>query len=140
MSKFYISACILLILSATNTTKAQNNFDQHIGGSVNEFGLTSYGYPFSGDYALYGHFLPEIKQFLSSSIDVTIQPNPFKVGFTVQCEEARIQRMHLLDLYGRTLITSVEPFISAPEIPSGSYYVLIETSKGNVAKTIIKAK
>tara|TARA_B100000767_G_C19717643_1_gene515680 strand:- start:716 stop:1132 length:417 start_codon:yes stop_codon:yes gene_type:complete len=138
MSKFYISACILLILSAT--TKAQNNFDQHIGGSINEFGLTSYGYPFSGDYALYGHFLPEIKQFLSSSIDVTIQPNPFTVGFTVQCEEARIQRLYLLDLYGRTLITSMEPFILAPEIPSGSYYVLIETSIGNVAKTIIKAK
>ena len=127
-----IIACIFAI-----NASAQSDFNTHIGAHLSNQGMSSVGYPFSSQYGLYGHFLPEI---LVQDLNITLEvsPNPFKHSFKVTCNNQEILSIELQDALGRTIYTSERKDLYQPNVPAGKYYLVATTSLGQAIKTIIR--
>lgn len=128
---------IVISLFMGSKAIAQSDFNLHIGAHLSDQGMFSIGYPFASESGLYGHFLPEINNdYLSLELEVS--PNPFRHRFSVTCDNQEILSIELRDALGRVLYTSQSKKLYQPDVPSGKYLLIANTSSGQAIKTLIR--
>ncbi|MEM9546747.1 MAG: endonuclease/exonuclease/phosphatase family protein [Bacteroidota bacterium] len=107
----------------------------------------------AGDVISAADHLPVIADFSFSivdvddlvSLDVQIYPNPTSDHLYIRSEEQIIERVKVLSQDGRVLILKnlnedFNYFVEVADLPSGSYYILLETKEGRVVKPFFKVR
>lgn len=78
------------------------------------------------------------EEFLSSSIDVLLYPNPTKTHFTVQFDNhIQLEKVNIYNTLDQLLLTSEKSTINTLKLASGNYIVEIITNKGKINKKLI---
>ncbi len=78
------------------------------------------------------------KEFLSSSIDILLYPNPTETHFTVKFENhIQLEKIKIYNTLGQLLLTSKKPTINNLKLTSGNYIVEISTNNGKIYKNLI---
>jgi len=75
---------------------------------------------------------------------ITVYPNPTTGELRIKNYELRIDGIEIFDVYGRKvsshhlIVSSSHHLINISHLPSGIYFIKIETAKGTVTKKVIK--
>jgi len=106
-----------------------------------------------GDAFLASDHLPVIADFSYSIVsvndfvplDISVYPNPVIDNLLVDSKELRLKTIKILNKLGQTLISknasndSINS-INVSDLESGSYFILLETEEGRIAKPFLKVK
>jgi len=77
-----------------------------------------------------------IFEVLANSI--SIYPNPTKGEIRIESGELRVEKVEILDITGRTVLTSHETTLNISQLSAGTYFVKLKTDKGILTKKVIK--
>ncbi len=106
-----------------------------------------------GDVINASDHLPVIVDFANTivgvddfaELDISIYPNPVSDKLIIDSQGLTIQNIKILNQSGQTLLTqsvqgnSLESIVVS-ELPSGSYFILIQTNEGRIAKPFLKVR
>jgi hypothetical protein len=67
-----------------------------------------------------------------------IYPNPTKGELIIENGELQIEKVEILDITGRTVLTSHGTTINISHLSAGTYFVKLRTDKGELTKKVIK--
>lgn len=71
--------------------------------------------------------------------DILIYPNPMNSHFKIDCGDCQVLSVHLIDITGREVFVETKTYtseIELPELPTGTYTVLIRTTSGTVTRKV----
>jgi len=77
-----------------------------------------------------------INEVLANSI--SIYPNPTKGEIRIESGELRVEKVEILDITGRIVLTSHETTLNISQLSAGTYFVKLKTDKGELTKKVIK--
>ena len=72
---------------------------------------------------------------------ITIYPNPTKGKFSIDNGQLRIDNWEILDVCGRIIVNcqlSIVNSIDISHLPSGIYYLRVQTDKGVITRNVVK--
>jgi hypothetical protein len=70
--------------------------------------------------------------------NITVYPNPTKGVLRIESGDLRVEKVEILDITGRTVLTSHETMINISQFSTGAYFVKLKTDKGELTKKVIK--
>ncbi len=91
----------------------------------------------------FGYSIVGVNDFVE--LDIGVYPNPVSNNLFIDSKKIKINTIKVLNRIGQTLISkstiSDSPnSIDVSELSSGSYYILLETNEGRIAKPFLKVK
>ncbi len=69
---------------------------------------------------------------------ISIYPNPTDGKLFIESGDLHMEKVEVLDITGRTVLTSHETEINISHLSAGTYFVKLKTDKGGVVKKVIK--
>ncbi|MDB5284694.1 MAG: hypothetical protein JWO06_3769 [Bacteroidota bacterium] len=79
-----------------------------------------------------------INDIPSDKFDVTLQPNPTSDNLIVKTEGAQIKLIEILDINGRTMLSSTLIDLNVSNLAPAVYFVIVNTNLGTVRKRLVK--
>ncbi|MDO8899702.1 MAG: T9SS type A sorting domain-containing protein [Bacteroidales bacterium] len=69
---------------------------------------------------------------------ILIYPNPTKDDFIIGNNELIVEKVEIFDINGEKLLSTFNRKIKIAHLPSGTYFIKIQTDKGELSRKIIK--
>ena len=69
---------------------------------------------------------------------IKIYPNPTKSELKIESNDLLVEKVEILDIAGKIILTSHETTINISQFSAGIYFVKLKTDKGELTKKIIK--
>ncbi len=126
----------------TFTANSGYRIDQVLIDGTNNFAAVTAGsYTFSNvtaDHTINVSFraITGISEVSASSI--SIYPNPTDGKLFIESGDLHMEKVEVLDITGRTVLTSHETEINISHLSAGTYFVKLKTDKGRVVKKVVK--
>jgi hypothetical protein len=69
---------------------------------------------------------------------IRLYPNPITNVLIIESGELRVEKVDILDVTGKTVFSSNKTEINISHLPSGTYFVKMQTASGELIKKVIK--
>ena len=74
----------------------------------------------------------------STATQINIYPNPTTWELKIESGELKVEKVEILDITGKTVLTSRETTINISQLSTGTYFMKLKTDKGELTKKVIK--
>ncbi|MDR0206764.1 MAG: leucine-rich repeat protein [Bacteroidales bacterium] len=102
-----------------------------------------YSFTVTEDIELVANFEEEVGIEKFEFVNLKIYPNPTSGQLKIECEEMRIEKVEIFDVFGKKVLSkksvmTPETMFNISHLPAGVYFLRISTEAGEVVRKVVK--